>query len=143
MQRALGKLGFERPVSEGLLPSRRGDLGASQHATPLDWPGRSLALRAKGRIAYPPAGPATFLHQVSETAQSSRPALLIEMVFGPQEAYGVEDKRGEREAEHGRHLRDCLWRSVCDPRRQVENGGDLLRVMVDVEARVTGQPVRH
>ena len=37
----------------------------------------------------------------------------------------------------------CSLHSVCDPRRQVENGGDLLCVVVDVEVGVTGEPVRH
>ena len=39
--------------------------------------------------------------------------------------------------------RASLLRSVRYPRRQVEDGGDLPRVMVNVEARVTGKSVRH
>jgi hypothetical protein len=37
----------------------------------------------------------------------------------------------------------CPLHSVCDPRRQVENSGDLLCVVVDVEVGVTSEPVRH
>src|ERR1039458_3643239 len=38
---------------------------------------------------------------------------------------------------------DRALRSVRDPRRQVEDGGDLPRVMVDVEIRVKDKSVRH
>ena len=79
--------------------------GSPRRSAPLNGPGRSLTLRAKGRIAYPPASLATFLDPVSETARSSRPALLIEWCLACK--LRMESRINEASVKPGdRHLRE-------------------------------------